>query len=73
MNNNTKKKNVKEKTNTFRNNLFMLGFIARNAPSLLFFYIFFDVLSNVPWILSDIVLLKYIIDVVTSGVELYRA
>lgn len=58
---------------TFRNNLYMLGFIARNAPGLLFFYIFFDVLSNVPWILSNVVLLKYIIDVVTSGVDFYRA
>ena len=69
------KKNKKGKKNygTFRNNLYMLGFIARNAPGLLFFYIFFDVLSNVPWILSNVVLLKYIIDVVTSGVDFYRA
>lgn len=69
------KKNKKGEKNygTFRNNLYMLGFIARNAPGLLFFYIFFDVLSNVPWILSNVVLLKYIIDVVTSGVDFYRA
>ena len=69
------KKNKKGKKNygTFRNNLYMLGFIARNAPGLLFFYIFFDVLSNVPWILSNVVILKYIIDVVTSGVDFYRA
>ncbi len=67
----TKKNN--ETSNTLRNNLYMLGFIAKNAPGLLFFYIFFDVLSNVPWILSNVVLLKYIIDVVTSGVDYYRA
>lgn len=51
----------------------MLGFIARNAPALLFCMVFFDVLTNIPWILSNVVLLKYIIDVVTSGVALYRA
>ncbi|MBQ3006320.1 MAG: ABC transporter ATP-binding protein [Clostridia bacterium] len=66
-------KKFTEKSHTIKNNLFMLGFIAKNAPGLLFFYIFFDVLSNVPWILSNVVLLKYIIDVVTSGVDLYRA
>ena len=70
---NKKAKKKGENANTFKNNLYMIGFIAKNAPALLFFYIFFDVLSNVPWILSDIVLLKYIIDVVTSGVDLYRA
>ena len=67
-----KKTSSEEKTNTIRNNLFMLRFIAKNAPGLLFFYIFFDLLSNVPWLLSDVVLLKYIIDVVTSGEDLYR-
>lgn len=70
----SKKNKKREKSyGTFRNNLYMLGFIAKNAPGLLFFYIFFDVLSNVPWILSNVVLLKYIIDVVTSGVDFYRA
>lgn len=66
-----KQKEVKE-AGTLRNNLFMLGFVARNAPGMLFFYIFFDILTNVPWILSNVVLLKYIIDVVTSGVDYYR-
>ena len=71
MNKNSKK--AKENSGTIRNNLFMLGFIAKNAPALLFGYVFFDVLTNIPWILSNVVLLKYIIDVVTSGVALYRA
>lgn len=66
-------KKKRESSHTFRNNLYMLGFVAKNAPGLLFFYIFFDVLTNVPWILSNVVLLKYIIDVVTSGEQLYRA
>ncbi len=70
---NKKIKKNSEGSGTFRNNLYMLGFIAKNAPGLLFFYIFLDVLTNVPWILSNVVLLKYIIDVVTSGVDFYRA
>ena len=68
-----KTKKRREGSGTFRNNLYMLGFIAKNSPGLLFGYIFFDVLTNVPWILSNVVLLKYIIDVVTSGVDFYRA
>ncbi len=66
------KKNTAEKTGTIRNNLFMLGFVAKNAPGLLFFSVFFDLLTDVPWILSNVVLLKYIIDVVTSGVDYHR-
>ncbi|MBQ2848547.1 MAG: ABC transporter ATP-binding protein [Clostridia bacterium] len=73
MNNKVKKNKTAEKAHTLKNNLFMLYFIAKNAPGLLFFYVFLDVVTNVPWILSNVVLLKYIIDVVTSGVELYRA
>lgn len=67
-----KAKSEDKKVHTLKNNLYMLGFILRNEPGLLFFYIFFDVMSNLPWILSNVVLLKYIIDVVTSGVDLYR-
>ncbi len=66
------KKKEKEEHGTLANNLFMLKFVAKNAPGLLFFYNFFDVLTNVPWILSNVVLLKYIIDVVTSGTDYYR-
>ena len=72
MNKTKKKKNEDKTSGTIRNNLFMLGFVAKNAPGMLFFYIFFDLLTNVPWILSNVVLLKYIIDVVTSGVDYYR-
>lgn len=67
------KKNKKdEKVHSFKNYLFMLKFVMKNSPGLLFSLMFFDVLSNLPWILSNVVLLKYIIDVVTSGVDLYR-
>lgn len=66
------KKREKDEHGTLANNLFMLKFVAKNAPGLLFFYNFFDVITNVPWILSNVVLLKYIIDVVTSGTDYYR-
>ena len=66
-----KNKNV-EKAHSFKNYLFMLKFVMKNSPGLLFSLMFFDVMSNLPWLLSNVVLLKYIIDVVTSGVALYR-
>lgn len=66
------KNKTNEKANSFKNYLFMLKFVLKNSPGLLFFLMLFDVLSNLPWILSNVVLLKYIIDVVTSGVALYR-
>lgn len=65
------KKNA-EKAHSFKNYIFMLKFVIKNSPALLFSLLFFDVLSNLPWILSNVVLLKYIIDVVTEGVALYR-
>jgi len=69
----SKQKKTKEKSNSLRNYLFMLGFICKHTPFYLFGYLVFDVLANIPWILTNVVLLKYIIDVVTSGVDLYRA
>lgn len=55
-----------------KNYLFMLKFIMKNAPFLLIFIVFFDAMTQLPWVLSNVVLLKYIIDVVTSGTGLYR-
>lgn len=66
------KNKTDEKANSFKNYLFMLKFVLKNSPGLLFSLMIFDILSNLPWILSNVVLLKYIIDVVTSGVGLYR-
>ena len=66
------KNKTKENAHSIKNYLFMLGFVLKNAPSLLFALLFFDVLSNLPWLLSNVVLLKYIIDVVEQGVALYR-
>lgn len=61
-----------ESAHSFKNYLFMLKFVIKNAPMLLISLLFFDVLSNLPWLLSNVVLLKYIIDVVTQGTDLYR-
>lgn len=71
MKNNAKTK-VKENSNALKNYIYMLKFIGRHTPFMLFGYIFFDVLANLPWTLSNVVLLKYIIDVVTEGVKYER-
>lgn len=64
--------NKKEKSNTIKNNIYMLKFIFKHTPFLVFGYLFFDVLANLPWTLSNVVLLKYIIDVATEGEDYYR-
>ncbi len=66
------KNNKKEKTNTIKNNIYMLKFIFKHTPFMVFGYLFFDVLANLPWTLSNVVLLKYIIDVATEGKDYYR-
>ncbi len=67
-----KNNNIKESAHSIKNYIFMLKFVIKNAPLLLISLLFFDVLSNLPWLLSNVVLLKYIIDVVTQGTDLYR-
>ncbi len=57
----------KEKANALTNYIFMLKFIGKHTPYMLFGYLFFDVLANLPWTLSNVVLLKYILDVVSEG------
>lgn len=71
--NKNKNKKDKEKSNSLQNYIFMLRFIFKHTPFYLIGYLVFDVVANIPWILTNVVLLKYIIDVVTSGVDLYRA
>ena len=66
------KNNKKEKTNTIKNNVYMLKFIFKHTPFMVFGYLFFDILSTLPWTLSNVVLLKYIIDVVSEGRDYYR-
>ena len=65
-------KNKTEKTNTIKNNIYMLKFIFKHTPFMVFGYLFFDVLANLPWTLSNVVLLKYIIDVASEGRDYYR-
>lgn len=61
-----------KKVNSFKNYIYMLKFIFRHTPFMVFGYLFFDVLANLPWTLSNVVLLKYIIDVVAEGKGFYR-
>ena len=62
----------KEKVNSLKNYVFMLKFITKHTPFLTVGYLFLDVIGNLPWTLSNVVLLKYIIDVVTEGKNYYR-
>ena len=45
----------------------MLKFISKHTPLLVVGYLLIDVLGNLPWTLSNVVLLKYILDVVAEG------
>ncbi len=66
------KNKAKEKPQSLRNYLYMLGFVMKNAPALLIALIFSDILTNLPQVLSNVILLKYIIDVIEQGTDLYR-
>ncbi|MEE1283610.1 MAG: hypothetical protein UHK54_01985, partial [Acutalibacteraceae bacterium] len=61
-----------EKAHSIKNFFFMLRFITRHSPFLIFHYILADILTNLPWMLSNVVLLKYIIDVVNEGTAYHR-
>ena len=67
-----KQKNKKENRLTFKNHIYMMKFLCKHTPFMVFGYIFFDVMANLPWTLSNVVLLKYIIDVATEGKDFYR-
>ena len=62
----------KEKSKSLKNYIYMLKFISKHTPFMVFGFLFFDVLSNLPWTLSNVVLLRYIIDVATEGKDYYR-
>ncbi len=66
------KKKQTEKSHSIKNYIFMLRFITKHSPFLVLHYILADVLTNLPWMLSNVVLLKYIIDVVTQGRDYQR-
>lgn len=67
-----KNKKQTEKSHSIRNYIFMLRFVTKHSPFLIFHYVFADILTNLPWLLSNVVLLKYIIDVVTEGRDYHR-
>jgi len=61
-----------EEVSSLKNYIYMLKFISKHTPFLVFGYMSIDVLANLPWTLSNVVLLKYIIDVVSEGKDFYR-
>ncbi len=66
------KNKKQESSHSIRNYWYMIKFVSKHCPWILPTLIISDLLSTIPWILSNVVLLKYIIDVVTEGKELYR-
>lgn len=66
------KEKIKQSSGNLKNYLFMLGFVMKNSPLLLICTIIFDAMTELPWVLSNVVLLKYIIDVITTGTDVYR-
>ena len=61
------KNKKKEKVSSLKNYIYMLKFISKHTPLLVVGYLLIDVLGNLPWTLSNVVLLKYILDVVAEG------
>ena len=66
------KEKIIQKRENISNYLYMLKFVIRNSPMIIICTVFFDALTELPWVLSNVVILKYIIDVIESGAELYR-
>ena len=66
------KEKITKRAENVRNYLFIMGFIFRNSPLLVIMTILFDMMTELPWMLSNVVLLKYIIDVVEAGTDVYR-
>ena len=66
------KEKLLQKRENIINYLFMLKFIFKNSPFIILGTILFDAMTELPWVLSNVVLLKYIIDVISSGTDVYR-
>ena len=66
------KNNNKKAAFSLKNHIYMMKFLCKHTPFMVFGYTFFDVMANLPWALSNVVLLKYIIDVATEGKDYYR-
>ncbi len=65
-------KKKEKKSGSIANYVYMMKFMWKHTPFMVFGYIFFEVLASLPWTLSNVVLLKYIIDVVTQGTDYER-
>ncbi len=61
-----------ERSHSIKNYWYMIKFVSKHSPWILPTLIIIDLVSTLPWILSNVVLLKYIIDVATEGQDLYR-
>ena len=66
------KNNNKKSAFSLKNHIYMMKFLCKHTPFMVFGYTFFDVMANLPWALSNVVLLKYIIDVAAEGRDYYR-
>ncbi len=69
----TNQEKLKNSSGNFKNYFYMVKFITKNTPLLLPLSVIFETLTNLPWILANVVLLKYIIDIAVSGIDVYRA
>ena len=58
------KNNNKKSAFTLKNHIYMMKFLCKHTPFMVFGYTFFDVMANLPWALSNVVLLKYIIEAI---------
>ena len=67
-----KKTADKEKPHSVKNYFFMLKLVFKVSPALVVLMVALDALMNLPWTLFNVVILKYVIDVVTEGTDLYR-
>ena len=67
-----KKKETKSKFDDAKNWLFMLKFIFSVNPSFLILSFAANTLIELSWSLPQVVLLKYVIDIVSEGARLYR-
>ncbi len=72
MKNNKNKNSAKEKSNSVKNYFYMLRFVSRNSPFLLLGYCLCNALAEFPSVLSNVILLKYVIDVVQEGTGFER-
>ncbi len=60
----------REKMGTAANYFFILKFILKNSPLLIFLKLLLDTATKLPWMLVNVVLLKFVLDTVQTGGEI---